>query len=165
MQNTRYAFQILIKLEFSRQFFEKSSNTKFNENPSSGSRVVHADRRNGRTDGRKDMTKLIVAFRKFASPSKNKDVLQERKTFDHSNKVAHRSCTTVQFKTVWRRKKRCVEGGKQIRSYRPGIQIEGLRSKGTPELLGCLFREECFMLFQLILFEGERSVSEYGGCD
>jgi len=35
-----YSCQILIKLEFSRQIFEKYSNTKFHENPSSGSRVV-----------------------------------------------------------------------------------------------------------------------------
>jgi len=31
--------------------------------------------RTDRTDGRKDMTKLIVAFRKFANPPKNKDML------------------------------------------------------------------------------------------
>jgi len=36
-----------MKLEFSRQFFEKYSNIKFHENPSSGSRVVPC----GRTDG------------------------------------------------------------------------------------------------------------------
>jgi hypothetical protein len=33
-------FVTLIKLEFSRQIFEKTSNTKLNENPSSGSRVL-----------------------------------------------------------------------------------------------------------------------------
>jgi hypothetical protein len=43
-----------MKLEFSRQIFEKYSNIKFHENPSSGSRVVPR--------GRTDMTKLIVAF-------------------------------------------------------------------------------------------------------
>jgi hypothetical protein len=42
--------EILIKLEFSRQIFKKSSNIKFNENTSSGSRVVHAD---GQTEGQK----------------------------------------------------------------------------------------------------------------
>jgi len=47
---------------FSRQIFEKFSNIKFHENPSSGSRVVPC----GRIDGRTDMTKLIVAFRNFA---------------------------------------------------------------------------------------------------
>jgi hypothetical protein len=41
----------------SRQILEKYSNIKFNENPSSGSRVVSC----GRTD-RHDMKKLIVAF-------------------------------------------------------------------------------------------------------
>jgi len=54
-----------MKLEFARQIFEKEANIKFNENPSSGSRVVYVD---GRTDGQIYMTKLlIVAFRNFAS--------------------------------------------------------------------------------------------------
>jgi len=43
MQSTHYSCQILMKLEFSRQNFEKSSTIKFHENPSSGSR-------DGRTD-------------------------------------------------------------------------------------------------------------------
>jgi hypothetical protein len=46
-----------MKLEFSRQIFEKSSNIKFNENPFSESRVVPC--------GQTDMTKLTVAFRNF----------------------------------------------------------------------------------------------------
>jgi hypothetical protein len=52
-----------MKLEFSRQVFEKSSGMKFNENPSSGSRAFYAD-------GRTDMTKLIAAFRGFAKAPK-----------------------------------------------------------------------------------------------
>ena len=51
-----------MKLEFSRQIFEKVSNIKFHQNPSSGSRVVPC--------GRTDMTKLIVAFRNFANAPK-----------------------------------------------------------------------------------------------
>jgi len=43
-----------MKLEFSRHIFEKHWYIKFHENPSIGSR-------------RTDMTKLIVAFRSFAS--------------------------------------------------------------------------------------------------
>jgi hypothetical protein len=39
---------ILMKLEFSRQIFEKFSNIKFHENPSNGTRVVRLFRR---TDG------------------------------------------------------------------------------------------------------------------
>jgi hypothetical protein len=48
---------ILIKPEFSRQIFpkKKTPNIKFYENPSSSIR----------TDGRTDMTKLIIAFRNF----------------------------------------------------------------------------------------------------
>jgi hypothetical protein len=34
MQSTRYACQILVKLELSRQIFEKFSNIIFHENPS-----------------------------------------------------------------------------------------------------------------------------------
>ena len=61
MQSTRYSCQTLIKLEISRQILEKPSNIKFNENPSSGSRVVPR----GRTDRRTDTTKLIVTFSQF----------------------------------------------------------------------------------------------------
>ena len=35
--------QILMKLEFSSRIFEKYSNIKFFENPSTGSRVLYAD--------------------------------------------------------------------------------------------------------------------------
>ena len=41
MNRTRYSFQFLMKLEFSRQICKKSSYIKFRENPSNGSRVVH----------------------------------------------------------------------------------------------------------------------------
>jgi len=41
---------------------------EFNENPSSGSRVVPC----GRRDGQTDLTRLIVSFRNFANaPNKN----------------------------------------------------------------------------------------------
>jgi len=39
-----------MNLEFSRQIFEKYSNTKFRENPFSGSRVVPCEREDGLTD-------------------------------------------------------------------------------------------------------------------
>jgi hypothetical protein len=51
MQSTCYSCQILMKLEFSRQIFEKYSNIKLHENPSSGSRFVlygHTDRQTDR---------------------------------------------------------------------------------------------------------------------
>jgi hypothetical protein len=50
-----------MKLEFSRQIFEKFSTIKIHENPSSGSRVVPR--------GQTDMTKLMAAFRNFAQAS------------------------------------------------------------------------------------------------
>jgi len=51
-----------MKLGFSRQIFEKFSDIKFHEIPSSGSRVVPR----GRTK-----TKLIVTFRNVANAPKN----------------------------------------------------------------------------------------------
>jgi hypothetical protein len=49
--------------EFSRQIFEMSSNIKFHENPSSGSRVVPC--------GQRDMTTLLVTFRNCSTAPKN----------------------------------------------------------------------------------------------
>jgi hypothetical protein len=51
------------------EVFEKYANIKFHENPSSGSRIVPC----GGTDGRADMTKLIVAFRNFANAPKKEN--------------------------------------------------------------------------------------------
>ena len=59
--------QIVMKLVFSQQTFEKFSNMKFHENPSSESRVVSC----GRTDEETDMAKLIGAFRNVANAPKN----------------------------------------------------------------------------------------------
>jgi hypothetical protein len=61
-----YCCPILMKREFSRQIFEKYSNIKFHEHPSSESQVVPS----GQTDRRTDMAKLIVAFRNFANAPK-----------------------------------------------------------------------------------------------
>jgi hypothetical protein len=52
MHSTRYSCQILMKLELSRQAFEKYSNTKFQENPSRGRRAVPCARTGGQTDRR-----------------------------------------------------------------------------------------------------------------
>jgi hypothetical protein len=71
MESSCYSYQILMKLYFSVQIFEKYSNIKFRANPSSGNRVIPCGQTDGRTDGRADrqpgMTKLIVAFRYFAN--------------------------------------------------------------------------------------------------
>ena len=58
---TPYSFKILTTLEFSQQIFEKYTNTKFIENPSSGNRVVPCG-----TDRQTDLTQLIVAVRNSA---------------------------------------------------------------------------------------------------
>ena len=67
----RYFCRILMKLEFFRQIFEnKSLNIKFHKNLSSGSRVVACGETDRRTDRQTDLTKLTVAFRKFANSPK-----------------------------------------------------------------------------------------------
>jgi hypothetical protein len=59
MWSTHYFCRIL---KPSLQIFEKDSNTKFHQNPSSGSRVISC----GQTD-----MQLILAFRNFANARKN----------------------------------------------------------------------------------------------
>jgi len=59
-----------MKLEFSRQIFEKYSNIKFNENPSIESRVVPCGRTDGQLGRRTDMTQLIVPLRNFEKEPK-----------------------------------------------------------------------------------------------
>ena len=70
MKSNRYSCQILLKLEFTRQIFEKYSNIKFHENPSSGSRVSPCGQTDRWTDVEVDMAKLIVALRNFAKAPK-----------------------------------------------------------------------------------------------
>jgi hypothetical protein len=50
-----------MKPEFPGQIFEKYSNVKFHEDPSSGESSCSV-RTDGGLDGQTDMTKLIVAF-------------------------------------------------------------------------------------------------------
>jgi hypothetical protein len=64
---SRQSCKILVKREFCRQIFEKYSNIKFHEIPSSESRAVPC----GRADRQTDMTKLIVALRNLAKAPKN----------------------------------------------------------------------------------------------
>ena len=55
-----------------RQIFRTKWDIKFHENPSSGNRVVSC----GRTDGQKDMTKLIVIFVILRKTTKNQTGVQ-----------------------------------------------------------------------------------------
>jgi len=59
-----FYMSFLMKLESSRQIFEKSLNIKFNENVSNGSRVFPC--------GRTDMSKLIVTFCNVENAPENK---------------------------------------------------------------------------------------------
>jgi hypothetical protein len=69
--STSYSSQILMKLEFSRQIFDKYSTIKFHENPSTENRVVPC----GQTDRKAEMTKLTDTFRNFANAPKSPMVL------------------------------------------------------------------------------------------
>ena len=61
-----------MRIEFSRQSFEKCPNIEFRESPFTGSRdVFHAEgRTDGQTDRQTDMTKPVVAFRNSANALK-----------------------------------------------------------------------------------------------
>jgi len=76
MLSAIYSWTILMKFEFSGQFFEKYSDFKFNENPSSRNWVVSC----GQTDGRADMMELIVASLSFVTAPK--------KTLGHVEQVS-----------------------------------------------------------------------------
>jgi hypothetical protein len=62
MHSTGIIGRFLMKLEFSQQIFEESSNIKFHDNSSNGNRVVPC--------GQTDIAKLIVAFRNFSNALK-----------------------------------------------------------------------------------------------
>ena len=79
-QSTRYSCHITITIEYSRKIFEKYSNIKSHENPSSGSRVPY-----GRTDGQTDMAKLLVAFRNSANAPKTVSLLASDVCLDVMN--------------------------------------------------------------------------------
>ena len=51
-----------MKFEFSRQTFEKYSDTKFHEKPSNGSRVVVYGRTDARTDGHDEANSRLSQF-------------------------------------------------------------------------------------------------------
>jgi hypothetical protein len=59
-----------MKLELSRQIYEKYSNIEFDENLYSGIRAVSCGRRDGEM-GRQADIKLLVAFGNFAKALKN----------------------------------------------------------------------------------------------
>jgi len=71
MQSTRDSCQIVIKLGFSRQIFEKYSNIKLCDNTSCGSRVVPRGRADTRVGGQADMAKQIFAFYNYANTCEN----------------------------------------------------------------------------------------------
>jgi len=63
----RYSCAILTKLEISPKIFEKYSNPNFMNIRPVGAELFYAD---GWKDEQTDMTKLLIAFRKFANAPK-----------------------------------------------------------------------------------------------
>jgi hypothetical protein len=61
-----------MKIDFSRQIFEKFSNIKFHEHSSLSAELSPVD---GQTDGQAGLTKLIVAFRNFADTIRSTSLL------------------------------------------------------------------------------------------
>jgi len=66
VENTPYYCKFLIKIGFSGPIFKKFLKIKFDENPSSGSRVVSC----GTAVEGSDLIKLIVAFLNLANATK-----------------------------------------------------------------------------------------------
>jgi hypothetical protein len=75
MYSTHYSWPTVMKLEFSRQIFEKYSYINFHGNPCPVGVVLFV------ADRRKDMTKLTVAFRNFAKAPKNDLIFELRSTW------------------------------------------------------------------------------------
>ena len=90
MQNTHYTFQLLIKLEFSQQIFEKYSTIHFHENLSSGSWVVPC--------GWADVMKLIVTFCSFVNMPKNSYCKLQNSIIIRHSYCSH-ACPYVRFWT------------------------------------------------------------------
>jgi len=84
-----------VKLQLFRQGFEKYSNIRFHETPSSGSRVAPC----GQTDRQTDGWKLIVTLRNFANMSINgfKKCYQPRNNFLKDKKC----CLFAEAHTNW----------------------------------------------------------------
>jgi hypothetical protein len=60
-----------MQLEFSQQIFEKYSNIEFNKICPVVAELFHTG--DGRTHNKRDMTKLIVAYRSFSNETQNLD--------------------------------------------------------------------------------------------
>jgi len=94
-----YSCQILIELEFCRQIFEKYSNIKFRENPSSVSRVVPCGRTDRQDKANSRFSQLCKRPYKLAT-SKHRFSWEIEENF-------HRN---LQFVTrgIWKRRGSCV---------------------------------------------------------
>ena len=60
-----------MKIEFSRQIFQKRSNIKFHQNPSNGSRVLLRERKDGRTDEHDEANSRVSQFYERAYKQNN----------------------------------------------------------------------------------------------
>jgi hypothetical protein len=122
-----------MKLWFCRQIFEKFMNIKFHKNLFIGSRVVSCRW----TDGRTDMTKLIVAFRCFAKAPKN----YTRKFFGHVIST-HRPLYRLHLKRVY---------SVSIGAYSPmGLYSETYHSRFLRDSSRFIFHKYSSYFFQVL---------------
>jgi hypothetical protein len=76
MYINRYACQIPLKLEFSRQIFKYTQISNFMKIRPVGAELFHADGRTNRgTEGQTDLTNLMVSFRNFSYAPENANKL------------------------------------------------------------------------------------------
>jgi hypothetical protein len=98
MQSARYSCSSLMKLEFSQQIFEKRINTKFHDNPSSGSRVVPC-RQTDRHDSANSH------FSQFCAPKNKARTITWKKNINNVQLLL--SCW-LQHSRTWRVLSECV---------------------------------------------------------
>jgi hypothetical protein len=98
MLSTRYSFQMLMQLVFSRQIFKKYSNIKFRGNPCSGAELFHA---NGQTDiqtWRRWLSLFAILRTRLAQcgrkSSPNKQMIEDVRWIEMAKKA-------VRLRTVW----------------------------------------------------------------
>jgi hypothetical protein len=159
MYSTGYCCQILTKLEFSRQIFEKYSNNRFHENPPSGNRVVPCGRTDERTDRGIDMTTLIVAFRSSANASKNCTFCPHT-VFMCSVWISEQTAIISQYNINWLvciTETKCVycavrTGSLNVTQINPSLLIVFLCFKQTLRWFP-RFSCYCLLLFQLSLIK------------
>ena len=113
---------MLVKLKFSWQIFEKSSNVKFHENPSSGNRALPCGRTDGRTDRHEEASSLFPQF--CQKHLKTKHITCQEPCF------ALGDWSYISF--IWLVRARSEPGGTREGKWRGNWRMEWVASTLTP---------------------------------